>query len=79
MRMGGSAIDPSMLYPLLEMILAFTLLGVTLHLAAMRTEILRRRVRTLTIREAERLDAGAVPARGPSTAPSPIGQAIQGL
>ena len=38
---------------------AFTLIGATLHLAGMRTEILRRRVRTLTILEAERLDAQA--------------------
>jgi heme exporter protein C len=59
LRMGGSTIDPSMLYPLLVMIAAATLGGSTLHLYAMRTEIMRRRVRTLTIREAERLDAGA--------------------
>jgi len=58
-RMGGSTIDPSMLYPLLVMALAFTLLGVALHVSGMRTEILRRRVRTLTILEAERLDAQA--------------------
>jgi heme exporter protein C len=37
----------------------FSLLGVALHLSGMRTEILRRRVRTLTILEAERLDAQA--------------------
>ncbi len=75
LRMGGSSIDPSMLYPLLLMILAFTLLGITLHLYAMRTEILRRRVRVLTIREAERLDAGSV-GRG---AVPPGGPAMQGL
>lgn len=56
-RMDGPTIHPSMLYPLLVMALAFTLIGVSLHLAGMRTEILRRRVRTLTILEAERLDA----------------------
>jgi heme exporter protein C len=56
-RMGGPTIHPSMLYPLLVMALAFTLVGISLHLAGMRTEILRRRVRTLTILEAERLDA----------------------
>jgi cytochrome c biogenesis protein CcmG/thiol:disulfide interchange protein DsbE len=39
--------------------LAFTVLGLALHLSGMRTEILRRRVRTLTILEAERLDAQA--------------------
>jgi heme exporter protein C len=48
-----------MLVPLLIMAVAFTLMGVALHLAGMRTEILRRRVRTLTILEAERLDAEA--------------------
>jgi len=56
-RMGGPTIDPSMLYPLLVMAVAFTLIGLALHLSGMRTEILRRRVRTLTILEAERLDA----------------------
>jgi heme exporter protein C len=72
LRMGGSTIDPSMLYPLLLMIFAATLGGTTLHLYTMRTEIMRRRVRTLTIREAERLDAGArriVPA--PASVPLP--------
>jgi heme exporter protein C len=34
-------------------------LGLALHVAGMRTEILRRRVRTATILEAERLDATA--------------------
>ena len=46
-RMGGSAIAPSILTPLLIMAVAFTLLFFTLYLAAMRNEILRRRVRTL--------------------------------
>jgi heme exporter protein C len=55
-RADGPTIHPSMLYPLLVMALAFTMIGLTLHLAGMRTEILRRRVRTLTILEAERLD-----------------------
>ena len=34
------------------MAVAFTLLFVTLHLAAMRNEILRRRVRTLRLMQA---------------------------
>jgi heme exporter protein C len=59
LRMDGPAIHPSILYPLLILAVAFSVLGVTLHLAAMRTEILRRRVRTLTILEAERLDRQA--------------------
>ena len=44
-RLGGPTIHPSMLWPLLVMALGFTLLFLALHLAAMRTEILRRRVR----------------------------------
>jgi heme exporter protein C len=59
LRAGGPTIDPSMLYPLLAMAAAFTVLGLALHVAGMRTEILRRRVRTATILEAERLDAAA--------------------
>jgi heme exporter protein C len=58
MRLGGSAIDPSILYPLLVMAIAFTLLFVTLHLAAMRNEILRRRVRAMMMTRAQTL-AGA--------------------
>jgi heme exporter protein C len=49
MRLDGPTIDASMLVPLGAMALAFTLLFVTLHLAAMRNEILRRRVRALGI------------------------------
>jgi heme exporter protein C len=45
-RLDGPTIDPSMLWPLLVMAVGFTLLFLTLHLAAMRAEILRRRVRT---------------------------------
>ena len=52
-RMGGPTIDPSILVPLLWMALAFTLLFVTLHAAAMRNEILRRRVRTLRLMQAQ--------------------------
>ncbi|MFL5196351.1 MAG: heme ABC transporter permease [Microvirga sp.] len=59
LRPGGPAIHPSMLYPLLVMAAAFALIAVTLHLAGMRTEILRRRVRTLSLLEAERLDRQA--------------------
>jgi heme exporter protein C len=51
-RLGGSTIDPTILLPLLLMAAAFTLLFVTLLLAAMRNEILRRRVRTLQLLQA---------------------------
>ena len=51
-RVGGSTIDSSILVPLFIMAAAFTLLFFTLHLAAMRNEILRRRVRTLRLMQA---------------------------
>jgi heme exporter protein C len=51
-RLGGPAIHPAILVPLLIMALAFTLLFVALHLAAMRNEIMRRRVRTLMMMQA---------------------------
>src|SRR6202011_2218232 len=52
LRLGGSTIYPTILVPLLIMAVAFTLLFVTLHLSAMRNEILRRRVRTLRLMRA---------------------------
>jgi heme exporter protein C len=55
MRMGGSTLDKSFLIPLLVMAVAFTLLFVTLHIAAMRNEILRRRVRSLQMMQASRV------------------------
>ena len=53
LRQGGSAIHPSILGPLLVMTLAFFLLFFTLLVAAMRNEILRRRVRTLRQMQAQ--------------------------
>src|ERR1700757_3112015 len=50
-RPGGSTIDPTILIPLLLMVAAFTLLFVTLLLAAMRNEILRRGGGTLGLLE----------------------------
>src|SRR6185436_4994450 len=52
LRVGGPAIHASILTPLLVMALAFVLLFVTLHLAAMRNEILRRRVRSMWLMQA---------------------------
>ena len=52
LRMGGSTLDRAFLIPLLVMAVGFTLLFVTLHLAAMRNEILRRRVRSLQMMQA---------------------------
>jgi heme exporter protein C len=57
LRIGGPAIDPSMLRPLLVMALAYLLLFLALHLAAMRNEIHRRRVRSGRIRAAGMLAA----------------------
>ena len=48
-------LDPAMLRPLLVMAGAYTMFGLALHLSGMRTEILRRRVRSLTLLEAERI------------------------
>jgi heme exporter protein C len=53
LRLGGPTIHPSMLTPLLVMAVAFLLLFLTLHLAAMRNEIMRRRVRTMLMLQAE--------------------------
>jgi heme exporter protein C len=53
-RLSGPSIHPAILWPLAIMALAFTLLFLTLHLAAMRNEILRRRVRTLQLMQAEK-------------------------
>jgi heme exporter protein C len=52
-RIGGSTIHPTILLPLLMMAVAFTLLFFTLYLSAMRNEILRRRVRTLRLLQAQ--------------------------
>ena len=53
LRLGGSTIHVSILAPLLIMVVAFTLLFLTLHIAAMRNEILRRRLRTMLIMQAD--------------------------
>jgi heme exporter protein C len=54
MRADGPTIDKSMLYPLLIMAVAYSLLFVWLHMKAMRAEILRRRVETLMITRVSR-------------------------
>ncbi|APG92862.1 heme ABC transporter permease [Sinorhizobium americanum] len=47
MRLDGPTIDPEFLWPLIVMAAGFTLLFFTLHIAAMRNEIWRRRVTSL--------------------------------
>ena len=61
MRLDGPAIHPTILWPLLTMALAFTLLFVVMHLMAMRNEILRRRLRTLQLGAASARVASARP------------------
>jgi heme exporter protein C len=58
-RSGGAAIHPSILIPLLVMAVGFTVLFTAMHMHAMRNEILRRRVKALTLAEVERASAGA--------------------
>jgi heme exporter protein C len=74
MRMGGSTLDKAFLIPLLVMAIAFSFLFVTLHVAAMRNEILRRRVRSLQMQQA-RAYASDIPA---GTTPSPAQSQIVG-
>jgi heme exporter protein C len=52
LRLGGSTIHPAILVPLIVMAIAFTLLFLTLNLAAMRNEIMRRRVRSMMMLQA---------------------------
>ncbi|KQY20472.1 heme ABC transporter permease [Rhizobium sp. Root482] len=47
LRLDGPTIDPEFLWPLLVMAAAFTVLFFTLHIAAMRNEIWRRRVTSM--------------------------------
>src|SRR5829696_5993140 len=53
LRVGAPAMHPAILTPLLIMGVAFLLLFLTLHLAAMRNEIMRRRVRTMLMMQAD--------------------------
>jgi heme exporter protein C len=49
LKMGGPSIDPSILWPLLVMGLAYTFLFLALHLMSMRSEITVRKLRNLQI------------------------------
>ncbi len=53
MRLGAPTIHPSLLWPLLVMALAMTVLFLALHLKAMRNEVLRRRVKALRASEVQ--------------------------
>ncbi len=58
MRMGGPTIHPDLLWPLLYSAIGFTLLFFAMHLKGMRNEILRRRIKSLTLSEVERAQSG---------------------
>lgn len=58
MRMDGPTIHPSLLWPLLVMALAYTMLFFTLHLTAMRNEIWRRRIRRIQLGAAQAIGRG---------------------
>lgn len=55
-RLDGPTMPPSILIPLFVMTFAFTFLFLTLHTVSMRTEVLRRRIRSL---ERKRVAEGA--------------------
>ncbi|MFD1704794.1 heme ABC transporter permease [Methylopila henanensis] len=61
-RAGKPTMDVSILIPLLVAALAFTALFTTLHLAGMRTELIRRRLRTLRLTTAARATLAPEPA-----------------
>jgi len=67
MRLGGPSLDRAFLIPLLVMAVAFTLLFFTLHLAAMRNEILRRRVRSLQMMQARAFASDVSPTHASPT------------
>jgi heme exporter protein C len=56
-RLAKPAMDAVFLYPLLIMALAYTTLFFTLHLMAMRNEVLRRRIRSMRMSAARKFDA----------------------
>jgi len=53
MRLGAPTIHPALLWPLLVMGVAMTVLFLALHLKAMRNEVLRRRVKALRTSEVQ--------------------------
>jgi heme exporter protein C len=60
-KTSGPAIYSSMLWPLLIMAFGFTMMFLTLHLMAIRNEILRRRIRRLSMLAAARGETGLAP------------------
>jgi heme exporter protein C len=57
----GSTVDPALRWPLLIMAAASTILFLSMHLKAMRNEVLRRRAKSLMLAEVERSRLRAKP------------------
>jgi heme exporter protein C len=57
-RLAKPAMDTAFLYPLLTMALAYTLIFAALQLMAMRNEILSRRLRSMKLAAARRVEKG---------------------
>ncbi len=66
MRLDGPKIDPEFLRPLLIMAVAFSMLFFTLHIAAMRNEIWRRRVTSMRRQAARNVGAVGTGMEGPN-------------
>lgn len=62
LRMGGPTIDPSMLWPLMIMVVGYLLLFVTLLMVRMRTALNERKARALRLAAPSRRPASAPPA-----------------
>ena len=76
-RLTGSTVDRAILVPLLVMAAAFTLIFATLHIAGIRNEILRRRLRRLMLAAAaDREPPGRLAAREASAAARPAARAL---
>jgi heme exporter protein C len=54
LKLGGPSIHPSILKPLLIMAVGFMLAFIAMHMMAMRNEILRRRIKALTLSQVSR-------------------------
>jgi heme exporter protein C len=62
LRVDGPSIDPSILWPLIVMALAFTVMFAAMQLKAMRNEVLRRRVKALQLAEVARAQGAGLQA-----------------
>ena len=56
MKMGGPAIHPTILWPLLVNAIGYSLVFLAMHMKAMRNEVMRRRVKALRVSAAQRAE-----------------------